>query len=126
VINLVVKDGLKKLSGPVERLRESVKYIHGSASRMEAFERALVSCNMDPKKKHPSKDVPTRWNATYLMIESSIPLKLSFLQLDMDDEKFEVCPSSVDWDELAVMKDFLEPFYKGMFIVQCSYLSLII
>ena len=64
VINLIVKDGLKQISGPIERLRESVKFIHGSSSRMEAFERAIVASNLDPKIQHPSKDVPTRWNAT--------------------------------------------------------------
>ncbi|KAI7965271.1 hypothetical protein MJO29_003369 [Puccinia striiformis f. sp. tritici] len=113
VINLVVKDGLKQVSGPIERLRESVKYIRGSPSRMEGFERALVASNIDPKKKHSSKDVPTRWNATYLMIESSLPLKLAFQQLSMDDDKFEVSPSSLDWEELAAMKDFLKPFYEA-------------
>ncbi|KAI7935795.1 hypothetical protein MJO28_016666 [Puccinia striiformis f. sp. tritici] len=113
VINLVVKDGLKQISGPIERLRESVKYIRGSSSRMEGFERALVASNIDPKKKHPSKDVPTRWNATYLMIESSLPLKLAFQQLGMDDDKFEVSPSSLDWEELAAMKAFLKPFYEA-------------
>ncbi|KAI7958773.1 hypothetical protein MJO28_002564 [Puccinia striiformis f. sp. tritici] len=111
VINLVVKDGLKQISSALEHLRESVKYIHGSSSRIEAFDRALVASNIDPKKKHPSKDVPTQWNATYLMLESSIPLKTAFQQLGMDDEKYEVCPSVLDWEELAIMKDFLEPFY---------------
>ncbi|KAI7946014.1 hypothetical protein MJO29_012402 [Puccinia striiformis f. sp. tritici] len=113
VINLLVKDGFKQISGPIERLRDSVKYIHGLSSRMEAFERALVASNIDHKKKHPSKDVSTRWNATYLMIESSLPLKLAFQQLGMDNDKFEVSPSSLDWEELAAMKEFLKPFYEA-------------
>ena len=113
VINLVVKDGLKQLSGPVEQLQDAVKYIHGSSARMEAFDWAMVAAHFDKKKKHPLKDVPTCWNSTFLMIESSVPLKLAFQQLDLDDEKFEACPSLLDWDKLAVMKGFLEPFYLG-------------
>jgi hypothetical protein len=42
-----------------------------------------------------------------------LPLKLAFQHLSMDDDKFEVCPSSLDWEELGVMKDFLEPFHQG-------------
>ena len=80
---------------------------------MEAFDRALVASNINPKIKHPSKDVPTCWNATYLMIESLVPLKLAFQKLKMDANKFEVCPLALDWDELLVLRDFLEPFYKG-------------
>jgi hypothetical protein len=73
---------------------------------MQAFERAMVDSHFDP-----TKDVPTSWHATFLMIDFSSPLKLSFQQLSMDDVKFEVCPSSLDWEELAVMKKFLEPFH---------------
>jgi hypothetical protein len=73
----------------------------------------MIAAHFDTKKKHPSKDVPTCWNSTFLMIESSVPLKLAFQQLDLDDEKFEACPLLLDWDELAVMKGFLEPFYQG-------------
>jgi len=80
---------------------------------MEAFERAIVASNLDPKIQHPSKDVPTRWNATYLMIQSSVPLILAFKQLQMDDNKFKVCTSALEWKELVVMEQFLEPFYKG-------------
>jgi hypothetical protein len=53
---------------------------------MEAFECALVALNINPKIQHSSKDVPTQWNATYLMIKLSVPLKLWFKQLAMDDD----------------------------------------
>ena len=47
------------------------------------------------------------------MIESLVPLKLAFQHLDMDDNKFEVYPLALDWDELLVFREYLEPFYKG-------------
>ncbi|OAV96171.1 hypothetical protein PTTG_26403 [Puccinia triticina 1-1 BBBD Race 1] len=98
VINLVVKDGLKVVGTAVEQLRTSVHYIHGSSSLMDAFEKALVAFNLDEKMKTPSKDVPTRWNPTFLMIESLIPCKLAFQQLK--DNKFDSCPSEPQWEEL--------------------------
>ncbi|PLW42976.1 hypothetical protein PCASD_04726 [Puccinia coronata f. sp. avenae] len=113
VINLVVKEGITKVNNAMHRLRESVLYIHGSAGRLEAFNHALVASSLNPKIRHPSKDVPTRWNASYLMIESSLPCNLAFQNLEMKDEKFQTCPSEADWDELVAMKTFLDPFYNA-------------
>jgi hypothetical protein len=104
---------MKVIGKAVEQLRTSVLWIHGSSSRMDAFNKALESVEMDVAMKHPSKDLPTRWNATYLMIESSLPCKLAFQELSIQDDKFEDCPTEDQWDELRVMVEFLEPFYQG-------------
>jgi len=45
--------------------------------------------------------------------DDSVICSSAFQQLQMDDDKFEVCPSALDWKELVVMEQFLEPFYKG-------------
>jgi hypothetical protein len=114
---LVVKDGLALVGTAVERLRESVQYIHGSSACMDMFEKALVAVKININKKHPSKDVPTQWNATFLMIQSLIPCKLAFQQLEVDDNKYECCPSELKWKELLVMEKFLEPFYNGQLLI---------
>ena len=124
IINLVVKDGLKISGTAVDRLRDSVHWIHGSSSWMDAFEKALTSVGIDVNKKHPCKDVPTRWNSTYLMIEASLPCKLAFQELEILDNKFEVAPTEVKWDELAVMEKFLEPFYQGQLCIISSLITL--
>jgi hypothetical protein len=81
---------------------------------LDAFNQALVAANTSKNKRQRSKDAPTQWNATYLMIESSLPCKLALKHLTMEDTKFVFCPSKSEWDELVAMKNFLEPFYKGM------------
>ncbi|KAH9459497.1 hypothetical protein Pst134EA_033029 [Puccinia striiformis f. sp. tritici] len=114
VINLVVKDGLKEVGIAVQRLRTAVGYIYGSSSRMDAFDKALSELKMDVTMKHPSKDVPTRWNSIFAMIESSLPCKLAFQQLEIEDSSIEDWPNERDWEDLVIMKDFLEPFNTGM------------
>ena len=117
VINLVVKDGLKELCDLVEKLCNTVLWIHGSSARLVAFDKSLVDVHIDVNKKHPTKDVPTRWNSTFLMIESSLPCKLAFQQLKIEDNKFDCCPNKIEWKELTVVKDFLEPFHTGKFFL---------
>jgi hypothetical protein len=116
VINLVVKDRLKVSSTSIEQLRASVLYTYGSSARMDAFDKALKTVRINVNKKHPCKDVPTRWNSTYLMIESSLPCKLAFQELEIVDDKYDKCPTEAQWADLAIMKEFLEPFYKGEFL----------
>jgi hypothetical protein len=93
VINLVVKEGLKVASTSIQQLRASVLYIYGSSSRINAFNKSLQTVHINVNKRHPCKDVPTRWNATYLMIESSLPCKLAFQELEVVDDKYRKCPT---------------------------------
>ncbi|PLW04661.1 hypothetical protein PCANC_28942 [Puccinia coronata f. sp. avenae] len=120
VINLVVKDGIKVVGKAVEQLCNSVHYIHGSSGQIDAFEKALERVGINVNKKHPTKDVPTRWNSIYLMIEAALPCKLAFEELTMVDKKFEDCPSEAQWEELASMKEFLEPFFKATMVLSAS------
>jgi hypothetical protein len=80
---------------------------------MDAFDKALATVHIDIKKKHPCKDAPTQWSSIYLMIEASLPCKLAFQELAIINDKYDNCLSEVKWDELVIVKQFLEPFYKG-------------
>jgi hypothetical protein len=90
---------------------------------MDLFEKVLVAVKIDINKKHPSKDVPTQWNATFLMIHSSIPCKLAFQQLEIKDNKYEHCPCKLEWKELLVMEKFLEPFYNGELLLLLIFIQ---
>ena len=80
VLNLIVKDGLQVVEGVIDNVRESVKYIKGSQSRKEKFEEIIVELGIFCKKRH-SLDVPTRWNSTYFMLKSALPLREAFYEL---------------------------------------------
>ncbi|KAI7946984.1 hypothetical protein MJO29_011511 [Puccinia striiformis f. sp. tritici] len=97
----------------VTNLQKSVLYIHASLARLAAFGDALALVRLNPDMKLPTKDMPTRWNATYLMIESSLPCKLAFKHLDMEDKNYKSCPSDVKYNQIVAMKSFLEPFFKA-------------
>jgi hypothetical protein len=95
VLNLIVQDGLKAVKCVIDNIRESVKYIKSSQTRLDNFkevvERVGLSCKL------PSVDVQTRWNSTYLMLESAFPFRKAFHTLVKEDKNYRFCPSSTEW-----------------------------
>lgn len=71
ILNLVVKDGLEEEIKNVQVIRNAVKYVHASPTRLDKFKKT-VEIEKIKFKFLPSMDIDTRWNSTYLMSESSI------------------------------------------------------
>jgi hypothetical protein len=112
IINLVVKDGLKNLSAAINKIRDCVRYSKSSPSRKQLFKEAIDHTNMK-RQALPSVDVPTRWNSTYLMLQSTLPYKEAFETLAVKDANFTHCPTFEEWDELSKMTEFLKIFNTG-------------
>ncbi|KAL0374081.1 UNVERIFIED_CONTAM: Zinc finger BED domain-containing protein RICESLEEPER 3 [Sesamum radiatum] len=70
-----------------------------------------------PTSKSLILDVPTRWNSTYGMLESTVVFKDVFLRYKERDPTYIWLPSSEDWDK--AMKVFLDPRYKMKLIEFC-------
>ncbi|XP_024029605.1 zinc finger BED domain-containing protein RICESLEEPER 2-like [Morus notabilis] len=92
ILNLVVQDGLKQIDDSIVKIRDSVKYVKGS-------------------QKGLCQDVPTRWNSTYLMLESALYYRRVFQHLELSDSNYKHCPSSAEWDKVEKIKTFLKLFY---------------
>ncbi|CAN4077925.1 unnamed protein product [Withania somnifera] len=125
ILNLIVQDGLKEIGKSVKRVRQAVKYIKQSPQRIAKFkeccESQLITC-----RKSLCLDVPTRWNSTYLMLETAQHFELAFERFSFYDNGFldylRTCPcedgtsvgmlTSEDWDKVRSMITFLETFYE--------------
>ncbi|CAN1340453.1 Putative AC transposase [Linum perenne] len=90
IINLIVTDGLNEIGVSVRRVREAVKWITSSPARETSFKVAVNAMGIVCKKKM-KLDVPTRWNSTYLMLQSVI--------------SFE------DFEKVKLMVEYLHRFY---------------
>ncbi|KAH7688738.1 Tam3-transposase (Ac family) protein [Dioscorea alata] len=86
ILNLIVQEGLKVAHVPLHKIRESVKYVKGSESRMKKFEECVGAVGNIDTSIGLRLDVSTRWNSTYLMLDSN------------RKEEKKIC-------------EFLEPFY---------------
>jgi hypothetical protein len=55
--------------------------------------------------------VPTRWNSTYLMLETAIHYRSAFSYLEIIDSNYKHCPIALEWEQATYICCFLAPFY---------------
>ena len=123
IINLVVGDGLKDLHSSICSIRNAVRYVRSSATRLRRFKECAKEENIQSKALL-SLDVPTRWNSTYLMLEAALKFKKAFTRLEGDlnftsyfseplnGKEMDGPPSELDWDNATVFLKFLKTFYQ--------------
>ncbi|XP_052108077.1 zinc finger BED domain-containing protein RICESLEEPER 1-like [Arachis duranensis] len=117
ILNLIVKDGLKGIDDSVAKIRDDVKYVRSSNSRLTRFKACIAQENISHKSLF-CLDVEMRWNSTYLMLVTALKHQKAFELLEMQDKKFvkelnkeRGVPSIQDWDYAKSVLSFLEMFY---------------
>ncbi|CAL0327736.1 unnamed protein product [Lupinus luteus] len=88
ILNLIFQERLKAASDTLYKIRESIKYVRSSEGRMLKFKVCIEKiCGVDASVGL-CLDVPTRWNSTYLMLESAIKYKHVFEKIHMYDDNY--------------------------------------
>jgi hypothetical protein len=82
------------------------------SSCKQLFREAIEEANLKDQAL-PSVDVLTWWNSTFLMLKFAIPHRNASKKLASNDVNFTLNPTAKEWDEILMMKDFLEIFHKG-------------
>ncbi|CAJ2673956.1 unnamed protein product [Trifolium pratense] len=117
ILNLVVNDGLKTNELAISKIRTAVRFVRSSPQRLAKFKECVgfagITC-----RKSLCLDVTTRWNSTYLMLESAEPFQVAFDKLDIEDPSYleyfgaGSCPPNFDdWDKARAFMKFLKIFY---------------
>lgn len=89
----------------------SVKYIRASESRKLNFVECIVQVSL-PCNKRVHQDVLTRWNSTFIMLDSALEHKLAFHQLHVVDRNFSrFYPTEEEWLKVQKFAALLRPFY---------------
>lgn len=121
IVNLIVSEGLKEINRSVVRVRAAVKFVKGETSRLARFKKCAELAKVQTKA-FLTVDVCTRWNSTYLMLNTAQQYEKAFemysdedpyYKLDLNDEKDGPgIPEKSDWDNARKMAEFLEHFYE--------------
>ncbi|KAL0318299.1 UNVERIFIED_CONTAM: putative AC transposase [Sesamum angustifolium] len=96
ILNLIVNDGLYIIGSSIERICDSVIYWTGSPSRVEKFEETARQVPVNCTKKL-RLDCKTRWNSTYLMLETAIIYKDVLPHLNVQEKNYKSLPTEEDW-----------------------------
>ena len=99
ILNLIVQEGLKVIDDSVINIRETMKYLKGSESRMCISDECAKIVVMK-RTKGLHLDVCTRWNATYDMIDNAMRYRSMLNRLAEEDANFKHCPSRDEWNRV--------------------------
>ncbi|XP_070667465.1 zinc finger BED domain-containing protein RICESLEEPER 2-like [Malus domestica] len=103
-------DGLKVIGGGIETIRESVVYWTATQKREEKFEEAARQLKL-PGTKKMVLDCKTRWNSTFLMIQSALIYKDIFPRLKQRESQYKCLPDDRDWEMAKEICEKLKLFY---------------
>jgi hypothetical protein len=118
IVNLVVQDCLEAISPSVSRIRDAVKYVKSSTSRMSTFN----ECVQDSKIESGESlclDVCARWNSTYVMLDRAGRFEEAFESFLLKDPAYKTelgesngVPQHTDWKHARKFTQFLKHLYR--------------
>ncbi|XP_019197735.1 PREDICTED: zinc finger BED domain-containing protein RICESLEEPER 2-like [Ipomoea nil] len=118
ILNLVVQDGLRESDKSFKKVRDCVRYMRNSPSRLQKF-RDLSDLIGVEAKYSLVLDVPTRWNSTYMMLHTALLYEKVFEAYEDHDSSFISdlggkvnIPDEKDWETVKGLVKFLKSFYE--------------
>ncbi|XP_031281355.1 zinc finger BED domain-containing protein RICESLEEPER 1-like [Pistacia vera] len=105
-----LEDGLSVIGQAIARIRESVAYCSGSPKREQKFVEAARQEGIESTKKL-ALDCETRWNSTYLMLETAFIYKDVFFRLKLREPQYRCLPTEEEWELAEQVCSKLKIFY---------------
>ncbi|XP_062100343.1 zinc finger BED domain-containing protein RICESLEEPER 2-like [Humulus lupulus] len=123
IVNLIINERLKEKHESIATIRNDVRYVRSSSSRLITF-KEYVQVEGIECKGLLCLDVQTRWNLTFLMLNCALKFGRAFERMegdgnyskyfneaDKDGKPKERPPSEKHWQDASVFVRFLETFY---------------
>ena len=120
ILNLIVQDGLNDYGESIVKIRDVVRYVRGSSTRLQKLRECAEQAKITSKKT-VCLDVATRWNSTYFMLEVAEKYQKAFERMEMHDvgyvkefctDEMKKCPNEGDWEIARSFVKFLKIFYE--------------
>ncbi|ONM16336.1 Zinc finger BED domain-containing protein DAYSLEEPER [Zea mays] len=107
ILNLLVQDGMAIAHGAIDKIRDLVRHIISSPSRIQAFNEIAERSGLS-SKAGLILDVPNRWNSTHNMIMEAIEYKVVLKRYT--EEQLEPSPDDEEWTNSEAIGEFLGAF----------------
>jgi hypothetical protein len=130
ILNLIVKDGLAEVDNSILRVRAAVRYVRRTPSRFGRFKKCIDHETIG-YKGYVGNDCETRWNSTYKMLKAALIHKMTFMELEFNDQIYvdelnsnKGVPTLEDWERVELILPFLSIFHEAtMRMSGSSYLT---
>ncbi|XP_027075871.2 zinc finger BED domain-containing protein RICESLEEPER 2-like [Coffea arabica] len=106
----LMQDGFGQLGGVIDVVREGIKYLNNSESRLLEFAKIKKQLQLPSRKL--ILDCPTRWNSTYLMLASGLEFKDVFPRYADIDPGFHYVSTDFEWMKVEEVCKFLGIFHE--------------
>ncbi|KAF7839297.1 zinc finger BED domain-containing protein RICESLEEPER 2-like [Senna tora] len=81
------KEALKYMHESITKIRNAVRYVRASLARMKKFKECVEKEKIQSTSM-VQLDVPTRWNSTYLMLDSALKFEKAFSRYESQDAHY--------------------------------------
>ncbi|KAG5007018.1 hypothetical protein JHK85_025560 [Glycine max] len=98
LLHILVQEGLKVVGHAIQKIRESIKYVKRLEKRMGVFRACVAKVGGITTMVGLHLDAITRWNFTFLMLESALLYHCAFSSLEFEDKSYVNCPTNEEWD----------------------------
>jgi hypothetical protein len=108
ITNLLVQTGLSEIGDIIDSVRHEIKYIVASERRLKVF--SEIARELDLGREKLILDVPTRWNSTYLMLETTFKFREVFSRYYRVEHAFLGVVSPEEWENVENVNQVLAVF----------------
>ena len=113
ILNSMIEDGMKVLQLAIERIRNIIKHVTTTSSRMQVFSESAEQCGL-ASGKGLILDVSTKWNARYDMLQSALYYKEAFIRYAQTHYHDGDAPTDDDWEKTEVIMKLLKAFVNAI------------
>ncbi|XP_076896429.1 zinc finger BED domain-containing protein RICESLEEPER 1-like [Bidens hawaiensis] len=107
LVKSLLQDSVESLKPVTEKIRESVRFVKTSSTTQEKFDDFAQQEGINTEKRL-FLDNQTRWNSTYLMLETALEYKRAFYLLQEHDSTYTVSLSHEEWQWVETVSSFMK------------------
>lgn len=98
------------IESSIEKVRDSVTYWRATPKREETFREVCDSLSA-PYSKKLKLDCKTRWNSTFLMLQTALLYRKKFPKLAKKESNYKSLPTDKEWEKAKDICGRLQIFY---------------
>ena len=110
IINLIVQSGMSQVSKHLSSIRSAIRFLSTSPLAYSKFKEYCKVRGKKPRKF--GLDMKVRWNSTYHMLKQVKGYEKIFTNF-INAQDIGIVLTNTDWQVVASLCDFLEPFYNA-------------